>query len=102
MLSLIVCKEIFMKGIAKAILVGGLIAVAQGALADGPSVSFQSTYADRHSSDPVRNTGTAFPTEARDMGPNVTFQSTYADRHANDPVRSAGSAFPTPLDTSSD
>ena len=91
-----------MKSVAKAILVGGFMVAAQAAVADGPSVTFQSTYADRHASDAVRSAATAFPTEARDMGPNVTFQSTYADRHANDPVRNAGSAFPTPIDASSD
>jgi hypothetical protein len=52
----------------------------------GPSMVYQSTYADLHANDPVRSAGLAFPAEARDMGPHMAYQSTYADSRIDRPV----------------
>jgi hypothetical protein len=98
-----VYREIEMKSTVKAILVGGLIVAAQAAIADNlafPSsgddpvhVSVQSTYMDRHASDPVRRTAPAFPS-AGDDPVHVSVRSTYSDLHAGQ-ISRAPMVFPS-------
>ena len=83
-----------MKGIAKAILVGGFIVAAQAAFADGSGFPGSAddagvhlppnvTYASEHANDPVTSVSSAFPGAAPD-GVFLPPQVTYADEHAND------------------
>jgi len=101
--SLNIYQEIFMKSMARAILVGGFIVAAQAAVADGsafppathdtgPNIPFQSSYADRHAGEPVRSAGSAFPPATHDTGPNIPFQSSYADSHLGRPAFASQSA----------
>ena len=92
-----------MKSIAKVILVSGFLIASQAVQANGTfpadamegqsDLPVQSTYADRHANDPVKNTGPAARADM-DWGSQVPVQGTYVERHKNDPVKSTGSVFP--------
>ena len=94
-----------MKNMTKAFVVGGLMVLAQAALANdsvfpgssdeaGGRLPPRITYADRHANDPVTTVGLAFPRAASEAGGRLPVKATYADRRAKDSVTSVGSAFP--------
>ena len=98
-----------MKSMAKALAIGGLMVLAQAALANesvfpgssdeaGGRLPARITYADRHANDPVTTVGSAFPGSVDEAGGRLPVKVTYATRHANDPVTTAGSAFPGAAD----
>ena len=98
-----------MKNVTKAVVVGGLMVLAQTALANdsvfpgaaddaGVHLPAHITFADRHGSDPVRSAASAFPGAVDDAGVHLRARSTYADSHGNDRVRSAASVFPGAAD----
>jgi hypothetical protein len=101
-------QEISMKGIAKALLLGGFMLAAQAAMADdsgfpgavddaGVHLPPKVTYASEHAGNRVTSVESAFADAAPDgvfLDPNVT----YASEHANDRVTTAGSAFPDAVD----
>ena len=62
----------------------------------GASIPTQSTYADRHASEPVKLKGFA-STANGDVPLSMPAQSTYADRHAGEPDRTAHVPFPRSL-----
>ena len=97
-----------MKGMARAILVGGFMVAAQAAMADSSAfpgsaddagyLTARITYADQHANDRVTSVDSAFPGSVDDAGVHLTAPITYADQHANDRVTSVDSAFPGSAD----
>jgi hypothetical protein len=94
-----------MKNMTKALIVGGLMVLAQTALANDSAFPGSSdeaggrlppriTYADRHAGDPVTMVGSAFPRAASEAGGRLPVKVTRADRYARDSVTTASSAFP--------
>ena len=93
-----------MKNMTKALMIGGLMVVAQTALASdsvfprsideaGGRLPPRLTHADRHASDPVTTAGSAFAGRANSSR-YLRAKTTYADLHSKDPVTSVASAFP--------
>jgi hypothetical protein len=101
-----------MKNRTKTFVVGGLIVLAQAAVANvslaaNTSSAFpgaaedgfiqltaKTTYADLHSKDRAAKTASAFPGAAEDGFIQLTAKITYADLHSKDAVTSIASAFP--------
>ena len=86
-----------MKSMTKALMVGGLMVLAQTVLANdsafpgssddaGGHLPPQITYADLHASDPGTTVGSAFPGAVDDAGVHLLARSTYADSHLSNPV----------------
>jgi hypothetical protein len=97
-------QEIFMKGMARALLVGGFIMTAQAAMADTPaipgssddagiSLTARATYADMHAADRAADVGSAFAGNAPD-GVFLPARDTYAATRASNGGMAVISAFP--------
>ena len=98
-----------MKNMTKALMVGGLVVLAQTALANdsvfpgysddaGGHLPANVTHADLHANDPVTVVGSAFPSKGNDAGGRLPVKVTRASRHANEPVTTTASAFPSAVD----
>ena len=98
-----------MKNMTKAFVVGGLMVLAQAALANDsvfPSYSDDAggrlppniTHADLHAKDPVTAVRSAFPSKGNDAGGRLAAKVTHATRHANEPMTTTASAFPGAVD----